>query len=45
LVAEPSFAENARKLGRAIESAEPPDALAETLESFVADRRPMRASA
>jgi UDP:flavonoid glycosyltransferase YjiC (YdhE family) len=45
LLAEPSFAANARKLGRAIASAEPPDALAETLEAFVAERREMRASA
>jgi UDP:flavonoid glycosyltransferase YjiC (YdhE family) len=45
LVAEPSFAENARKLGSAIAAAERPDALAETLEAFVAERQPMRARA
>ena len=45
LVAEPAFAENARTLGRAIASAEPPDALAATLEAFVAESRTLRASA
>jgi UDP:flavonoid glycosyltransferase YjiC (YdhE family) len=45
LVAEPAFAENARGFGRAIASAEPPDALAETLEAFVAERRSLRVSA
>lgn len=45
LVAESSFTENARVLGRSIASAEPPDMLAQTLEAFVAERQPMRANA